>query len=186
MKKLTDNQQKIINSLVEEFTKENNTAKKVNIKNVIQSIEDKISFTKQQEKECKEFNTLEGKKAEAFMEDLIKKIAPIAKKYNIEINRSYSGFGLVRRAVYLSFKAFWKGYGRPQIHTLCIETTHTTDKIGSFYKENWAGIKVGYPTYKNRVDVNKDHEAIINEIAEWLMYYKEQEVKEKAEAGVLA
>ena len=65
-KKLTDNQKKIINSLVEEFTKENVTAKKINSKSLINQIEDKLSLVNKQEDEVRKYNILEGKKTEAF------------------------------------------------------------------------------------------------------------------------
>lgn len=179
-KSLTDNQQKIIDSLVAEFIKENEASKKVNTKNAIQFIEDKINFTKQQEEECKKFNTLEGKKVEAFLEDLINKLSPILKKYKIGITRCYSGCGLVKRSVYLKMEVFWKGYGMPLTQTLCVEPAICRENVGLFIKEKWASIRVGYPTYKDNYVEGKDQAKVIEHIAEWIADCKEKEVRDLA------
>lgn len=182
-KKLTDNQKKIINSLVEEFTKENVTAKKINSKSLINQIEDKLSLVNKQEDEVRKYNILEGKKTEAFLEDLIKKIAPITKKYSIEVTRSYKGMGVVSRNIYLSFKAFWVGYGDTKItRTFNVGNMLTYENVGLFSKQTTTAFNVGYPTYQNgkqKIE-GKNQEEIIDEIVKWIIFYKEQEIKDIA------
>ena len=182
-KLLTDNQKKIINSLVEEFAKENVIAKKINSKSLINQIEDKLSLANKQEDEVRKYNILEGKKTEAFLEDLIKKIAPITKKYNIEVTRSYSGMGVVSRNIYLNFKAFWIGYGDTKItRTFNVGNMLTYENVGLFQKQTTTSFNVGYPTYKNgkqKIE-GKNQEEIIDEIVKWIIFYKEQEIKDIA------
>lgn len=176
-KQLTDSQQKIVDSLIAEFTQENEAAKQVNIKNSIQFIEDKLNLTNKQNEECRQFNKIEAKKSEAFLNELVRKFAPIAKKYDIKVGETYA-IGCVKHSVYLQFKAFWKDHGdMKQTHTLCIEAITNITKVGLFTKEEFTKVSVGYPAYRG-FEVPKDHAQVIEKIAEWIAYYKEKEIRD--------
>lgn len=175
MKKLlSENQQRIINELVEEFTKENQTLKKVSPKSALKELDDALKTSEKQVEAIKKFEILEGKKLEATLEAIIKNAEPILKKYEIKVNRCYSGCGVVRRSIYLSFS--YIGYDSKTTANLCIEGSSKFDNIGTFQQHRIEGIKVGYPSYKDKLVVD-GHEAILKEIVDWVVHFKNLESK---------
>ncbi len=175
MKKLlSENQQRIINELVEEFTKENQTLKKVSPKSALKELDDALKTSEKQVEAIKKFEILEGKKLEATLETILKNAAPIIKKYDIKVSRSYSGCGAVRRSIYLSFP--YIGYNGKTTATLCIEGSSKFDNIGTFQQHRIEGIQVGYPSYKDRVIV-EGHDAFLKEIVDWVVHFKNLEAK---------
>ncbi len=177
MKKLlSENQKRIIHELELEFTKENQTFKKASPKSALKELDDALKLSANQMKEIKNFEALEGKKLEATLEQIIKNAAPIIKKYDIKVSRSYSGWGAVRRSIYLSFK--YIGYNGETTATLRFEGSSKFDKIGDFQQERIEGVRVGYPSYKDRVIV-EGHDAFLKEITDWIIHYKNLETKIK-------